>query len=104
MVTGTRGARIIDLASARVNRLADALAPLLESGHVTVSTSSVDSGANWRSAARKAASSRGWRVRTGITPDGARVWAARIDRELTPEDDARLAESLGYLHAFLAQP
>lgn len=104
MVTGTRGAQIVDLGSARVDRLADALAPILESGHVTVSTSSVDSIANWRTAARKAASTRGWRVRTGVTVDGSRVWAARIDRELTPEDDERLTGRLGYLHAVLERP
>ena len=69
-----------------------------------MSTSSVDSIPTWRSAARKAASSRGWRVRTGVTPDGSRVWAARVDRELTPQDDERLAGRLGYLRAVLEQP
>ena len=101
MVTGTRGAQIVDLRSVRVERLADALAPDLAAGHVMASTSSVDSVSDWRKAARKAASARGWRVRTGVTLDGARVWAARIDHELTARDDALLADRLGYLHGLL---
>ncbi len=104
MVTRTSGAQIVDLGRARVDRLADALTPILEAGHVTMSASSVDSIADWRTAARQAASTSGWRVRTGVTSDGSRVWAARIDRELTSEDDERLADRLGYLHAVLEKP
>jgi len=77
------------------------LATVLEAGQVMVLTSSVDSVPDWGKAARKAAAARGWKVRTGVTPDGARVWAARTDRELTALDDALLADRLGYLHGLL---
>ena len=91
----------MDFQSVRVTRLADLLAPALEAGHVMVNASSVDSVAEWRKAARRAASARGWKVRTGITSDGARVWAARTDLEVTETDIGRLRDRLGYLQALL---
>lgn len=101
MVTGIRGAQIVDIRSKRVARLAEVLAPALEAGSVIVRTSSVESVTDWRKAARTAASARGWKVRTGVTSDGSRVWAARTDLEETEADRARLREHLGYLGALI---
>ncbi len=58
MVTGIRGAKIVDIRSKRVARLAEVLAPPLEAGSVIVRTSSIESVTDWRKAARTAASAR----------------------------------------------
>jgi hypothetical protein len=102
MVTGAHGAQIVDLQEARVNRLARSLAPALESGHAIVGTSAVPSVVEWRSAARQASREHGWRVRTGVVPDGTRVWAVRLDRDMTQDRD-RLVGCLSYLSALLSQ-
>lgn len=103
MVTGNRAARIGDLQVARVERLGRLLAASLEGGHVIADTSSVSSVDEWRKAARQAAADRDWRVRTGITRDGSRVWAIRLDRETTAEDRAVLRDRLGYIGALLSK-
>ena len=103
MVTGDRGTQIVDLNRARVGRLARSLAGVLESGHVTADVSTVGDVEEWRRAARRVAADRGWRVRTGLTGDGSRVWAVRLDREPTEEDRAVLRDRLGYLGALLGR-
>jgi hypothetical protein len=101
MVTGDRGAQIVDLRAARVGRVGEAIARYLEGGHVIADVTRVGNVEEWRAAARAVASDRGWRVRTGLTPDGTRVWAVRIDREVTDTDRAVLRDRLGYLGALL---
>ncbi len=101
MVTGDRGAQIVDLDRARLGRAGRSLVGVLEAGHVIVDVSTVGDVEEWRRAARRVAADWGWRVRTGVTRDGSRVWAVRLDRETTAEDRAVLRDRLGYLGALL---
>jgi len=86
MVTRSRRAKILDLEAVRIDRVAESLAASLEAGHVIVGASTVGPVEEWRKAARKCAAVRGWKVRTGISQDGSRVWAVRLDRETTDEE------------------
>lgn len=108
MVTGDRGAndrgaKIVDLRAVRAERAGESIARYLERGHAIADASTVDDAERWRRAARAVASARGWRVRTGISPDGERVWAVRLDRETTDADRALLRDRLGYLGALLGR-
>lgn len=102
MVTGDRGAKIVDLETVRTARLCRSLEAALEHGYVIIETPTVTDVPAWRRAARKAAAANGWRVRTGVTGDGSRVWAVRLDQETTEQDRAVLRDRLGYLSALLA--
>lgn len=104
MVTGDRGVQIVDLDTARVARLGRSLAAMLEGGHVMADVSTVVNVDEWRRAARGIAAARAWRVRTGVTRDGSRVWAIRLDRQTTEQDRAVLRDRLGYLSAMLGRP
>ncbi len=90
MVTRSRGAKVVNLQRERERRLAEQLAPMLEGSYAVVLASSLDSVEEWRAAARIAGRVNGWRVRTGFTGDGERVWAVRDDLE-PDEHDLRAA-------------
>ncbi len=75
MVTGDRGAQIVDLVAVRMARLVRSLEHVLEGGHVIIDVAAVANLDEWRKAVRRIAAARKWRVRTGVTPDGSRVWA-----------------------------
>jgi len=78
-------ARVVDLERERVERLADKLAPVLrERGAVVVDVAELESMERWRRAARRAGRLLGWRMRTGISRDGRRVWAASDDWPIPP--------------------
>ncbi len=74
-------ANVIDLRHRRIERLAADLARHLRDGHVIVEVDRIDSVEEWRAAARLAARRHGWQVRTGMSRDSARVFAARVDPE-----------------------
>ena len=95
MVTGDHGAQIVDLDRARLERLGRSIAGALASGHAIADVSGVGDVEEWRRAARSVAADRRWRVRTGVTRDGSRVWAIRLDRETTESDRAVLRDRLG---------
>ncbi len=106
MVTGDRRPQrrrpqVVNLQAVRVARLGRTIGRCLEDGHAIADVSTVTNVVEWRKAARAVASSRGWRVRTGVTRDGKRVWAVRVDRETTDEDRSVLRDRLGYLSALL---
>lgn len=101
MVTGFPGATVVGLDRARSRRLAAGMVSALETGHVFAEVDGIDSVEEWRAAARSVGRAHGWRVRTGITTDGARVWAARLDRELTEAEQRRADEQVRYLGASL---
>ncbi len=102
MVTRDHRAAIVDLRSARIERLARSLAPALEEGQAIAETAGVPSVSDWRAAARRVSRERRWNIRTGVTPDGSRVWAVRLDREVTAEDREVLRRRLSYLGAVLS--
>ncbi len=69
--------RVVDLEKVRVERLAMEIADQLVAGHGSVlrladGVGDVD---RWRRAARRAGRILGVSVRTGVSPDQARVWA-----------------------------
>ena len=101
MVTGNRGANIVDLRLRRIERLQGELSPHLEAGHVIVEVSGVDSVDEWRAAARAAARREGWHVRTGVAGD-SHVWAVRVDLESSPQNDrAQLMDALNAISGLL---
>lgn len=102
MVTGDRTAQIVDLRSARIERLAALLAPALEEGQVIAETATLPSVSDWRAAARRLSREHRWNIRTGVSADGSRVWAVRLDREVTAEDREELRRRLDYLGAVLS--
>jgi hypothetical protein len=74
-----------------VERLAEELlAVLRDRGAVVADTARLEEVDRWRRAARLAGRRLGWRMRTGVSRDGSRVWAASDDYELT-DADRRLA-------------
>ncbi len=80
--------RVRDLERQRVERLAAELGPVLRArGAVVIKIANVESVERWRRAARRAGRLLGWRVRTGVTDDGERVWAASDDWRLPPGAD-----------------
>lgn len=103
MVTGDRGAKIVEFEAGRVARLGRSLAAMLEGGHVIADVSTVANVDEWRQAARAIAAAQGWRVRTGASRDESRVWAIRLDRETTEQDRAVLRDRLGYMSALLGR-
>jgi hypothetical protein len=98
MVTG---ASVVSLQAARINRLSRDIAPVLEGGHALEDTTVVTSVHEWRAAARRAAQEHGWTVRTGLSRDGSRVWAVRLDREVTVQERDGLVHRLNSLGALL---
>lgn len=99
MVTGNRGAQIVDLRKVRVDRLGDGLKQRLARGHVIVPTAGVGSIEEWRDAARSLGRDQGWRVRTGVATEGQHVWAARVDLEPSPVEAEHDRERIRYLGA-----
>jgi hypothetical protein len=91
-----RVGRVVDLEAQRVEQLAVELAPVLpERGVVVANIADLENVDRWRRAARRAGRLLGWSVRTGVTSDGARVWAASDDwpgpaRRGTPDRRAGL--------------
>lgn len=85
-------AKVVDLERFRVERLAGEIVPWLrDRGSVLVETSGLESVERWRRAARRAGRLLGWRVRTGVSPAGDRVWAVSDDYEVDP---AQLADAM----------
>jgi hypothetical protein len=72
--------RVEDPERQRVERLARELVPVLRStGYVVVEVSDVEDVDAWRAGARRTARLVGWRVHTGVSRDGRKVWAASDD-------------------------
>jgi len=100
MVTGARGAQVVNLDRVRLKHLARLLEPSLVSGRtVFIEADLQDAPERWRRAARLAGRINGWRVRTGLLP-GGRVWAVRIDGS-RHMDEQLTAARLAYLGATL---
>ncbi len=72
-----RRGRVVALDDFRMHRLALLIADELRAGDGSTwrSTLEVDDVATWRRAARRAGRLLGVSIRTGIAPDGSRVWA-----------------------------
>jgi hypothetical protein len=67
--------RVEDLERRRVERLAAELVPeLRDCGELRAETDALESVERWRAAARRAGRLLGWRMRTGVSRDGRRVW------------------------------
>ena len=87
--------RVVDLQQRQVEALALQIVPeLREYGYLMVGTDKVDDVDRWRKAARRAGRLLGWHVRTGVLPDGARVWAASNDFPVTDDDRREAARRL----------
>jgi hypothetical protein len=72
--------RVVDLETIRVEQLAAELMPMLrERGAIVTDTERLESVERWRRAARRAARQLGWSIRTGLSSDRRRVWAASDD-------------------------
>ncbi len=94
--------RVVDLEAAKVDALARRLLPVLrDRGSLAEAVDQLENVERWRKAARRAARSLGWRIRTGITPDGSCVWAASEDY---PVSESQMREAMsrmstaGYPH------
>lgn len=89
---------VVDIERRKVEALALAMVPILrEQGALIVDTAEIESVERWRKAARRAGRLLNSPVRTGLVADGARVWAATNDREVTEHDRrdaARAVEEL----------
>lgn len=83
---------------ARIERLALRMAPL-EQRSLTVNADELADVEEWRAAARLVARRGGWRIRTGVSAGGRRVWAVRTDREVTLEEQRAAMEALSYARA-----
>jgi len=70
-------ATVVALVDSRLRKLADVIAGELRSGHGSTihAVDKVDDVDLWRKAARRAGRLLGVPVRTGVAPDGSRVWA-----------------------------
>ena len=87
--------RVVDLERRKVEALALELASLLrEHGSLVVSTSKLDSVDRWRAAARRAGRILGWHVRTALSVQEARVWAASDDFPVSEADHKEAARRL----------
>jgi len=73
----SRSAKVVDLDEVRLSVLAEEIAAQIRAGQgsVILSASEVGDVERWRRAARKAGRVLGFPVRTGVAPDGSRVWA-----------------------------
>jgi hypothetical protein len=79
--------RVVNIESRKVERLADDLLPVLrDRGTLVADTTTLEDVDRWRRAARLVGRRLGWRMRTGKSRDGSRVWAASQDYELTDAD------------------
>lgn len=69
--------RVVELERARVERLAEEIAGQLRAGYGSVlrRSDAVDDVDRWRRAARRAGRILGVPIRTGVSIDGAPVWA-----------------------------
>jgi hypothetical protein len=95
---GRQVARVVDLERARVEQLANEFLPILrERGSIDAEVDGLESVQRWRRAARRAARTLGWSIRTGITPGGTRVWAASDDWPLPRGADRAAAERVAAL-------
>ncbi|MCA1696961.1 MAG: hypothetical protein LC749_20815 [Actinobacteria bacterium] len=87
--------RVVDLEREQVEALARQLVPTLrERGSVVANTAGLGDVDRWRKAARRAGRMLGWRVRTGLEADGARVWAASDDFQPSPSAERAAIEAL----------
>ena len=102
MVTGNRGASVVDLRERRIERLRRDLTERLAAGHVVMEASEVDSLDEWRTAARAASRRAGWRVRTGTTVGETHVWAARVDVDPPSDGGVQLMHALDSMGKMLA--
>ena len=70
-------ATVVALVDFRLQKLADVIAGELRAGHGSTihSVDELDDVEAWRKAARRAGRLLGVPVRTGVAPDGSRVWA-----------------------------
>lgn len=96
-------ARVTDLERTRVDRLTRQLADRLRASgrrYLMDGVEHVEDVDRWRKAARRAGRLLGWKVRTGVTPDGRRVWVtdARERAELTAAE--RAADDAAVRRAF----
>jgi hypothetical protein len=92
--------RVVDLERERVEVLAHQLLPVLrERGSVIANTFDLDDIERWRRAARRAGRMLGWRVRTGLLANGARVWATSEDWPIPPGAGKEAAEQVDELVA-----
>ena len=90
--------RMVDLERVKVERLAVELMPdLREQGQLFARTGELESVDRWRRAARRAGRLLGWRVRTGITHDGAKVWAVSDDYPVSEGEVRRATNRLSWL-------
>lgn len=91
-------AKVVKLERQRVEALAHELAPVLrDHGYVLADLGDVEDVDRWRRAARRAGRLLGWRVRTRLSRDGRRVWAASDDWPTPPgahQDAARRLDAL----------
>lgn len=95
---------VVDIERPKVEALAQAMAPILrEQGALIVDTAGLESVDRWRKAARRAGRLLNVPVRTGLVADGARVWAATNDREVTEHERREAARQVGEL-LFDAEP
>jgi len=97
---GQSRAAIINLRRERERRLAAELAPTLRHTHAVAPVDTLHSVDEWRTAVRMAGRANGWRMRTGLSPDGSRVWAVRVDVE---PDEAALHDAAERLGDYLGQ-
>lgn len=85
--------RVVDLERQKVEVLAGQLLPVLrERGSLSAETVDLDDVERWRRAVRRAARLLGWKVRTGVTPDGSRAWAFSDDFPMTEAERREAAE------------
>lgn len=93
-----RTAKVVDIASGKVERFAAEIAPLLrEHGYVIVVVAEVESVELWRRAARRAGRLLGWRVFTKISSDGTRVLCGSDDFPVPPGSGRAAAETFAAL-------
>ena len=82
--------RVVDLETRKVERLADEPLPVLRHrGSVVADSATLEDVDRWRRAARSAGRRLGWRIRTGVSRDGSRVWATSESYEMTDADRHR---------------
>ena len=95
--------RVVDLERTKVEALARALMPALrDRGSIAADVAGLEDVERWRRAARRAGRLLGWRVRTGVTADGAQVRAASDDWPVPPgahrHAALRVSSALGLTH------
>jgi hypothetical protein len=90
--------QVVDFERERVEALARKLVPLFEErGTIALATVDVDVVERWRRAARRAGRLLGSHMRTGVTDDGALVWAGSEDFPVTDELQREAVERVAAL-------